>query len=87
MKYVSGGLECIFLKEGFTNNVILIRDEVLADAFIQIGVKGIISGADLKAFLNTFDPFSLRVRAIKLHQELKDTMPAANAAISNAIAA
>lgn len=87
MKFVRGGLECTFLKDGFTNNVILIRDEVLAEALIHTGIKGVIAGADLKILVNTFDRFSLRVKARKLYQELYDTLPAANAAMLDAIAA
>ncbi|MFD2999508.1 hypothetical protein ACFS7Z_03980 [Pontibacter toksunensis] len=87
MKYVSGGLECTFLKEGSTNNVILIRDEVLAEALMHTGIRGIIAGADLKILVNTFDRFCLRVKARKLYQELHDTLLAANAAMLDAIAA
>lgn len=87
MKKVSGGLECSFLKKGFTNNVILIKDDVLAEALVSSGVNGNIAGVDLLAFRNAFDTFSLRVKAKKLYQELHTSLPAANAAMLDAIAA
>ncbi|RDV13549.1 hypothetical protein DXT99_18595 [Pontibacter diazotrophicus] len=87
MKKVSGGLECSFLREGFTNNVVLIKDDVLAEALISSGVNGIIAGVDLLVFRSAFNTFSLRVKARKLYQELHASLPAANAAMLDAIAA
>lgn len=67
--------------------MVVIRDEVLADALFHRGVKGIIAGADLKGIVNTFNTFSLHVKARKLDLELHGTLPAANAAMVDAIAA
>ncbi|WP_460920398.1 hypothetical protein [Pontibacter brevis] len=87
MKNVRGGLECAFIDKGFTNKVVLIKDNVLADALLSAGMNGILEGVDFLVFRSTFDKFSLRVKARKLYQELYASLPEANRAILDAIAA
>jgi hypothetical protein len=74
------GLECSFLKDGFEKQVVIIKDDVLAAELSVAGVNGIIEGTDFQVFRNTFDSFSLRVKARKLYQELNSSLPVAAAA-------
>jgi hypothetical protein len=73
-------LECSFLKEGFEKKVVIIKDDVLAAELSCAAVNGIIEGADFQVFRNTFNSFSLRVKARKLYQELSSSLPVAAAA-------
>lgn len=80
IKNTRTGLECSFLKEGFEKQVVIIKDDVLATELSCAGVNGIIEGADFQVFRNTFNNFSLRVKARKLFQELQSSLPLAAAA-------
>lgn len=81
IKNKSDELECSFLKEGFKSHVVVIKDDVLAAELARTGVNGIVEGAEFHAFRTMFNSFSLRVKAKKLYQELRDSLPAGNAAM------
>ena len=55
--------------------VVVVTDEVLSSMLSHAGLNGIVEGVDFQVFRNTFDSFSLRVKARKLYKELVTSLP------------
>ncbi|MCC9134974.1 hypothetical protein ACFSKU_19250 [Pontibacter silvestris] len=85
MKDYGNQLECSFVREGLVIRSFFIKDEILATALKRSGVNGIIEGVNFEVFRNTFDSFSLRVKAKKLYSELSANLTYQTS--SNAMAA
>ncbi|GAA4436917.1 hypothetical protein GCM10023188_30530 [Pontibacter saemangeumensis] len=80
LKQRRNSLECQFVEKGLVRQVLPVRCEVLAAALWQASVLGILEGFEFRAFKNSFESFSIRVKARMLYRELSATLPLASEA-------
>ncbi|WP_114783211.1 hypothetical protein [Botryobacter ruber] len=76
LREVNNALECSFVKVGIVHEVVVVKDEVLSEELRNTAELGILEGAGLQHFRNTFDSFVLHVKAKRLYLELRFSLKA-----------
>ncbi|MFT2009889.1 hypothetical protein ACMA1I_14515 [Pontibacter sp. 13R65] len=75
IKDYGNSLNCIFMKDGLAKLTFNVKDDNLVEALRLKGEHGIVEGANFMSFKNSFDSFSLHVKARKLYEELNYNLP------------
>jgi hypothetical protein len=65
------GLNCSFIRYGLVQDNFLVKDEELATALSETGLKGIVEGNNFERLRNNYGWLSVRVKSRKLLKELK----------------
>jgi hypothetical protein len=75
LRKIGPALECRFTMEGIERHRTIVKCEILAEALLQKSTFGILEGAMFVEFKNSFDSFSLHVKAMHLYNKLNATLP------------